>query len=138
MQNNYSIFPIKWGELDGLKEKGLLPDVQLAYISQLGSSFNSEDVELDINKMSEKFNLSTLQKGGQDLILIKPKSINQKSLSEINSEFLMSEHPRIFKKLELVLPDQADKVVDLIKTRVTLLTDFDLELKTFIVRSGRL
>ncbi len=133
LQNNYSIFPIKWGELDGLKEKGLLPDVQLAYISQLGSSFNSENIELDINKMSKKFNLSALQKGGARFDFDKAKSINQKGLSEINTQFLMSEHPRIFKKLELALPDQADKVVDLIKTRVTLLTDFDLELKTFIV-----
>ena len=44
----------------------------------------------------------------------------------------MSEHPRIFKKLKLVLPDRAVAVVDLIKTRVGLLTDFDLELKTFV------
>ncbi len=131
--NNYSIFPIKWGELDGLKEKGLLPDVQLAYISQLGSSFNSDNIELDINKMSKKFNLSALQKGGARFDFDKAKSINQKSLSEINSRFLMSEHPRIFKKLELALPDRAVEVVDLIKTRVTLLTDFDLELKPFIL-----
>ncbi len=132
LQKNYSIFPIKWEQVDGLEEKGLLPDVQLAYISQLGSSFNSEDVELDINKMSEKFSLSTLQKGGARFDFNKAKSINKKSLSEINSELLMSEHPRIFKKLKLVLPDRAVAVVDLIKTRVGLLTDFDLELKTFV------
>ncbi|MDC3051016.1 glutamate--tRNA ligase [Bacteroidota bacterium] len=132
LQNNYSIFPIKWEDLDGLKEKGLLPDVQLAYISQLGSSFNSADVELDLNKMSKKFNLSALQKGGARFDFDKVKSLNQKSLSEINSEFLMSEHPRIFKKLKLALPVRALEIVDLIKTRVALLTDFELELKTFI------
>ena len=132
LQNNYSIFPIKWEQLDGLEEKGLLPNVQLAYISQLGSSFNSEDIELDINKMSKKFSLSTLQKGGARFDFNKAKSINQKSLSEINSDLLMSEYPRIFKKLKLVLPDHAAEVVDLIKTRVNLLTDFDLELKTFV------
>ena len=44
----------------------------------------------------------------------------------------MSDHPRIFKKLKLALPDRAVEIVDLIKTRVTLLNDFELELKTFI------
>ena len=132
LQNNYSIFPIKWEQFDGLREKGLLPNAQLAYISQLGSSFNSEDIKFDINKMSKKFSLSTLQKGGARFDFNKAKSINQKSLSEVNSELLMSEHPRIFKELKLVLPDHAVEIIDLIKTRVSLLTDFDLELKTFL------
>ena len=43
LKNNYSIFPIKWEKLDGLREKGLLANVQLAYVSQLGSSFNNDD-----------------------------------------------------------------------------------------------
>ena len=64
LKNNYSIFPIKWQKLDGLREKGLLAGVQLAYISQLGSSFNNDNIELDVNKMSKKFSLSALQKGG--------------------------------------------------------------------------
>ena len=82
--------------------------------------------------MSKKFSLSTLQKGGARFDFNKAKSINQKSLSEVNSELLMSEHPRIFKELKLVLPDHAVEIIDLIKTRVSLLTDFDLELKTFL------
>ena len=132
LRNNYSIFPIKWEGLDGLKERGMLPDVQLAYISQLGSSFNNDDIELDVNKMSKKFSLSSLQKGGARFDFDKAKSINQKRLSEINSEFLMSEYPTVFEKLILALPDNAVEVVDFIKKRVTLLTDFELELKTFV------
>ena len=110
----------------------MLPDVQLAYISQLGSSFNNDDIELDVNKMSKKFSLSSLQKGGARFDFDKAKSINQKRLSEINSELLMSEHPAVFEKLILALPDNAVEVVDFIKKRVTLLTDFELELKTFV------
>ena len=72
IRNNYSIFPIKWEELDGLKEKGLPAEAQLAYISQLGSSFNNDDIELDVNKMSKKFKLSSLQRVALDLILKKP------------------------------------------------------------------
>ena len=79
LKNNYSIFPIKWEDLMVLR-KGYCQMFN-AHISQLGSSFN-DDIELDVNKMSKKFSLSSLQKEGQDLILI-AKSINQKSL-EIN------------------------------------------------------
>ena len=137
IRNNYSIFPIRWGELDGLKEKGLPADVQLAYISQLGSSFNNDDIELDVNKMSEKFKLSSLQKGGARFDFEKAKSISQKYLSTINSELLMSKHPEIFEKLRNALPGQAVEIVDLIKTRVSLIADFKLELKTFVEDPAR-
>ncbi len=137
IRNNYSIFPIKWEELDGLKEKGLPADVQLAYISQLGSSFNNDDIELDVNKMSKKFKLSSLQKGGARFDFEKAKSISQKYLSTINSELLMSKHPEIFEKLRNALPGQAVEIVDLIKTRVSLIADFELELKTFVEDPAR-
>ena len=137
IRNNYSIFPIKWEELDGLKEKGLPAEAQLAYISQLGSSFNNDDIELDVNKMSEKFKLSSLQKGGARFDFEKAKSISQKYLSAINSELLMSKHPEIFEKLRNALPGQAVEIVDLIKTRVSLIADFELELKTFVEDPAR-
>ncbi len=133
LKNNYSIFPIKWQELDGLREKGLLAGVQLAYISQLGSSFNNDDIELDVNKMSKKFSFSALQKGGARFDFEKAKSINQKALSKIDSSFLISEHPKVFKKLKDRLGDKALKVVDLIKTRVSLLTDLQKELTPFVL-----
>ena len=133
LKNNYSIFPIKWQELDGLREKGLLAGVQLAYISQLGSSFNNDDIELDVNKMSKKFRLSTLQKGGARFDFEKARSINQKALSKIDSALLISEHPKVFKKLKDRLGDKALKVVDLIKTRVSLLTDLEKELTPFVL-----
>ena len=132
IRNNYSIFPIKWKELDGLKEKGLPADVQLAYISQLGSSFNNDDIELDINKMSKKFKLSSLQKGGARFDFEKARSISQKYLSSINSELLMAKEPTVFEKLKKALPDEAVEIVDLIKTRVSLIADFELELKPFV------
>ena len=133
LKNNYSIFPIKWQELDGLREKGLLAGVQLGYISQLGSSFNNDDIELDVNKMSKKFSFSALQKGGARFDFEKAKSINQKALSKIDSSFLISEHPKVFKKLKDRLGDKALKVVDLIKTRVSLLTDLQKELTPFVL-----
>ena len=133
LKNNYSIFPIKWQKLDGLREKGLLAGVQLAYISQLGSSFNNDNIELDVNKMSKKFSLSTLQKGGARFDFEKARSINQKTLSKIDSSLLISEHPKVFKKLKDKLGDKALNVVDLIKTRVSLLTDFEKELTPFVL-----
>ena len=51
-------------KLDGLKEAGFLAEAQLAYISQLGSSFNHDEVEFDVEKMSKKFKLSALQGEG--------------------------------------------------------------------------
>ena len=132
IKNNYSIFPIKWRGIDGLKEMGLSADVQLAYVSQLGSSFNNDIVELDVNNMSKKFKLSLLQKGGARFDFEKARSISQKSLSTISSVFLMSKHPEVFENLKNTLPEQAVEIVDLIKTRVSLITDFGLEMKPFV------
>ena len=84
-KNNYSIFPIGWEKQDGLKEAGFLAEAQLAYISQLGSSFNHDEVEFDVNKMSKKFRLSALQRGGARFDFEKAKSINQKILSKKDS-----------------------------------------------------
>ena len=132
LKNNYSIFPIKWEKLDGLREKGLLANVQLAYVSQLGSSFNNDEIELDVNKMSKKFSLSTLQKGGARFDFEKAQSINKKALSKIDSSLLISEHPKIFEILKNNLGDKGLAVVDLSKTRVSLLTDFQKELDPFV------
>ena len=132
LKNNYSIFPIKWEKLDGLREKGLLANVQLAYVSQLGSSFNNDEIELDVNKMSKKFSLSTLQKGGARFDFEKAQSINKKALSKIDSSLLISEHPKIFEILKNNLGDKGLTVVDLSKTRVSLLTDFQKELDPFV------
>ncbi len=132
LKNNYSIFPIKWEKLNGLREKGLLADVQLAYISQLGSSFNNDEIELDVNKMSKKFSLSALQKGGARFDFEKAQSINKKELSKIDSSSLISEHPKVFKNLKDSLGNKSLLVVDLVKTRVSLLTDFQKELDPFV------
>ena len=132
IKNNYSIFPIKWGKLDGLREKGLLDMVQLAYISQLGSSFNNDEIELDVNKMSEKFSLTTLQKGGARFDFEKAKSINQKELSKIDSSLLISRYPTVFEELKDSLGDKALTVVDIVKTRASLLTDLQKELNPFM------
>ena len=132
LKNNYSIFPIKWEKLDGLREKGLLANVQLAYVSQLGSSFNNDEIELDVNKMSKKFSLSTLQKGGARFDFEKAQSINKKALSKIDSSLLISEHPKVFEILKNNLGDKGLTVVDLSKTRVSLLTDFQKELDPFV------
>tara|TARA_B100000575_G_scaffold10967_1_gene8020 strand:- start:5657 stop:6991 length:1335 start_codon:yes stop_codon:yes gene_type:complete len=131
-KNNYSIFPIRWEKLDGLKETGVLADAQLAYISQLGSSFNHDEVEFDADKMSKKFKLSALQRGGARFDFEKAKSINQKILSKRDSSLLISEHPKVFERLIKATGDNALGVVDLIKTRVSLLTDFQKELNPFV------
>ncbi len=132
LKNNYSIFPIGWEKLDGLKETGFLAEAQLAYISQLGSSFNHDEVEFDLDKMSKKFKLSSLQKGGARFDFEKAKSINQKILSKKDSSLLISEHPEVFEKLINAVGDNAFGVVDLIKKRVSLLTDFRKELNPFV------
>ena len=131
-KNNYSIFPIGWEKLDGLKETGFLAEAQLAYISQLGSSFNHDELEFNVGKMSKKFKLSTLQRGGARFDLEKAKSINQKILSKKDSSLLISEYPKIFEKLINATGRNAFAVVDLIKTRVSLLTDFQKELNPFV------
>ena len=132
LKNNYSIFPIKWEKQDGLKEKGLLASAQLGYISQLGSSFNTDVIELEINRMSKKFTLSSLQKGGARFDFEKAKSINQNVLSKIDSSLLISENPKVFYRLTCLSRDKALLVVDLIKKRVSLMTDFQKEISPFI------
>ena len=132
LKNNYSIFPIGWEKLDGLKETGFLAEGQLAYISQLGSSFNHDEVEFDVGKMSKRFKLSALQKGGARFDFEKAKSINQKVLSKKDSSLLISEHPTVFEKLIKAVGGNAEEVVDVIKTRVSLLTDFQKELIPFV------
>lgn len=131
-KNNYSIFPIGWEKLDGLKETGFLAEAQLAYISQLGSSFNHDVVDFDVEKLSKKFKLSALQKGGARFDFEKAKSINQKILSKKDSSLLISEHPKVFERLIKTTGSNAFGVVDLIKTRVSLLTDFQKELNPFV------
>ena len=131
-KNNYSIFPIGWEKLGGLKEAGFLAEAQLAYISQLGSSFNHDEVEFDVDKMSKKFKLSALQRGGARFDYEKAKSINQKILSKKDSSLLISENPKVFEGLIRATGSNAFEVVDLIKTRVSLLTDFQKELSPFV------
>ena len=104
----------------------------MAYVSQLGSSFNHDVVEFDVDKMSKKFRLSALQRGGARFDFEKAKSINQKILSKKDSSLLITEHPKVFEGLIKATGNNALEVVDLIKTRVSLLTDFQKELNPFV------
>ena len=66
------------------------------------------------------------------MILRKAKSINQKILSKKDSSLLISENPKVFERLIKATGNNAFGVVDLIKTRVSLLTDFQKELNPFV------
>ncbi|MFV0345775.1 MAG: glutamate--tRNA ligase [Bacteroidales bacterium] len=125
----FPVFPLKW-EKDGVvsagfKEDGYLPEAVVNMLALLGWNPGTEQEIFSLNKLCEVFSLKNVSKAGAKFSPDKAKWFNHQYIYNSDNVKLIPLVNNILSEKGLSTNDAyTDKVLSLVKDRITLLPDF--------------
>ena len=120
-------FDAKTGELTpGFRELGFLPEAFLNLLAMLGWNDGTDNEIFSLDELVEKFSLDRVSKAGAKFDFEKAKWYNAEWIKKVSGEKIKNEVKAVLADKGVVANDEAYllKVIDAIKERCTLLTDF--------------
>jgi glutamyl-tRNA synthetase len=110
----------------GFRELGFLPEAFINLLAVLGWNDGTEQELFTIEELIERFSLDHVHKGGAKFSYDKAKWFNHEWIKRYKAEGLRQKVKEVFtgNGLELKEDENLDKVIELVKDRCTLLTDF--------------
>jgi glutamyl-tRNA synthetase len=128
----FPVFAMNWqdpstGEIiKGFKEMGFLPQAFLNLLAVLGWNDGSEQEIFSLDELIEKFSIERVHHAGAKFDFEKAKWFNHEWIKKLPAESLSPYIKKLFEEKEIAIKDdqQFQKVIDLVKDRCTLLTDF--------------
>lgn len=117
----------KTGDLTkGFKELGFMPEAFVNLLAMLGWNDGTDQEIFTLNELIEKFSIERISKAGAKFDFEKAKWYNQEWIKHTSSKELLPFVKEEFNAQGTVLNDETylERVIDLIKDRCTLLTDF--------------
>jgi glutamyl-tRNA synthetase len=142
----FPVFAMNWtdpktGELiKGFKELGFLPEAFINLLAVLGWNDGTEQEIYSLNELVEKFSIEKVHHSGAKFDFEKAKWFNHewiKSLS-VDRWQLIVKQDFAAKGLTIEDDEKFRKVLDLVKDRCTLLTDFYNQAKFFFIAPERI
>jgi len=124
----------KTGELTkGFKELGFLPEAFNNLLAVLGWNDGTEQEIFSLEELVEKFSIERVHKGGAKFDFEKAKWFNAEWIKKLPVQHYESRIRNVFEANGININDEAylHKVIELIKDRCTLLTDFYTQGKFF-------
>ena len=127
----FPVYAINWidpqteEKADGFKDVGFLPEAFLNMLAMLGWNDGTDQEIFSVTEMISKFSLERIHKGGAKFDYEKAKWYNAEWIKKSNAEFLLPYVKAVFEEKGIkVKDDYLLKVIDLVKERCHLLTDF--------------
>ncbi|MEJ7739444.1 MAG: glutamate--tRNA ligase [Chitinophagaceae bacterium] len=128
----FPVFAMDWkdpesGELiSGFKEKGFLPEAFVNMLALLGWNDGSEQEIFNISELTEKFSIERVHKGGARFDFEKAKWFNHEWIKKQPVQDWQLTVKKDFEDKGISITDELSfiKVLELVKDRCTLLTDF--------------
>jgi glutamyl-tRNA synthetase len=117
----------KTGELTkGFKELGFLPEAFINLLAVLGWNDGTEQEIFTIDELVEKFSIDRVHKGGAKFDFEKAKWFNAAWIKKADAAILCDKVKTVLTEKKIPVTDNGYliKVIDLVKERCTLLTDF--------------
>ena len=110
----------------GFKETGFLPEAFINMLALLGWNDNSNQEIFTLNELIEKFSIGRVHKAGAKFDYDKAKWFNQEWLKRLPAAHYSTEVKHLFAAKNIPVPDDEAfiNVLELVKERCTLLTDF--------------
>lgn len=131
-KGGFPIFPLKWKEKIGYKELGFISSGLINYLSLLGWNPGTEEEIFSLQGLIKRFKIEGVQKGGAKFDYNKAKWINQKHISKMSLETFVSFFPEKLNGLKKAFPKDHMKILQHIKKRISLISEFDKEIYPFI------
>lgn len=128
----FPVFAMNWtdpktGELtEGFKEKGFLPEAFINQLAVLGWNDGTEQEIFSLEEMIQKFSMGRVHSAGAKFDYEKAKWFNQEWIKRMSAESLKPDVKAVLAAKDIGVNDEAKllRVIDLVKDRCTLLTDF--------------
>ena len=126
----FPVFPLNWKDPEtgkvspGYKEAGYIPEGVVNFLALLGWNPGTEQEIMQLNELIELFSIEQVHKSGARFDPEKNKWFNQQHLQQIHESVLETQLIKDALSNDIVvLPQEAQKVVGLIKERASLLTE---------------
>jgi len=128
----FPVFAMNWTDpksndlTKGFRELGFLPEAFVNMLAMLGWNDGTDQEIFTIDELIQKFSMERVHKGGAKFDFDKAKWFNHEWIKRSSAEKLMPDVKNIFAQHNVVVNDENKlaKVIDLVKDRCTLLTDF--------------
>ena len=137
----FPVFPLQWrdektGEISlGYKEKGFLPEAIINFLALLGWNSGTEQELFSMEELIKTFSLERVNKSGAKFDFEKAKWFNHNYIQEKNNVELAKLFQPILEEKGISFDEKyLEKVVELVKERLNLLTDFWEQASFFFVR----
>ncbi|MCB0775034.1 MAG: glutamate--tRNA ligase [Chitinophagaceae bacterium] len=128
----FPVFAMNWtdsktGELtEGFKEKGFLPEAFINLLALLGWNDGTEQEIFTVDDLIDKFTMERVHSSGAHFGYEKAKWFNHEWIKKLEVSGLRFPVGELLTKNGFIVSDETylDKVIELVKDRCTLLTDF--------------
>lgn len=128
----FPVFAMTWqdpktGEVtEGFKEKGFLPEAFINMLAMLGWNDGTEQEMFSLEELVQKFSIEKVHKGGAKFDYEKAKWFNHEWIKKLPASNYKLQVKKVFEDNGLTITDEIyfEKVLDLVKDRCTLLSDF--------------
>ena len=128
----FPVFAMSWidpktNELtEGFKEKGFLPEAFINLLALLGWNDGSEQEIFTREELIEKFSMERVHSGGAKFDYEKAKWFNHEWIKKAEVKSIKSKVKSLLEENNIIVADEAllTGVIELVKDRCTLLTDF--------------
>jgi glutamyl-tRNA synthetase len=128
----FPVFAMTWqdpktGEVtEGFKEKGFLPEAFINMLAMLGWNDGTEQEMFSLAELVQKFSIEKVHKGGAKFDYEKAKWFNHEWIKKLPASNYKLQVKKVFEDNGLTITDEIyfEKVLDMVKDRCTLLSDF--------------
>ncbi|MBD0294548.1 MAG: glutamate--tRNA ligase, partial [Flavisolibacter sp.] len=131
-QYGFPVFAMNWddprsGELtEGFRERGFLPQAFINMLAMLGWNDGTEQEVFSLEDLVQRFSIEKVHKGGAKFDYEKAKWFNHEWIKRLPAAAFSEQVKAIFhsKGITAINDQQLERIIDLVKDRCTLLTDF--------------
>jgi len=132
LKYGFPVFAMNWtdpktGELtEGFREKGFLPEAFINFLALLGWNDGTEQEIFTLGELIQKFSIERVNSGGAKFDYEKAKWFNHEWIKRLPVAGYQLLVKRIFEEHGVTINDDENflKILDLVKGRCTLLSDF--------------
>lgn len=127
----FPVFAMEWndpanGKIKGFKELGFMPEAFINLLALLGWNDGTEQEIFSLEEMVDKFSMERVHAHGAKFDFEKAKWFNHEWIKRSGAERLAPDVRKIFLENNITINDEInfEQVIELVKDRCTLLTDF--------------
>jgi glutamyl-tRNA synthetase len=128
----FPVFAMNWTDpktnetVEGFKEKGFLPEAFINYLALLGWNDGTEQEIFSKEELIEKFSMERVHSAGAKFDYEKAKWFNHEWIKKSEVESIKPEVKALLERKSMVINSDTllGRVIEMVKDRCTLLTDF--------------